>query len=83
MTVGVEGSIDLRAIASEIARVGFKTGEMTVHATGTFEGDGFRPNGAPTLVRLGAPVHPAPDTMVEVTATVDYASDPPTWTIRK
>ena len=81
MAVEVSGPIDLGAVASEIERIGFKPGPMTVRATGTFEGDGFRPAGASLLVPLTAPVHPAPDTMAEVTAEVDYAADPPRWKV--
>lgn len=84
MTVDVapEAAIDLRGIASEISRVGFKPGEMTVRATGTFEGDAFRPRGAASTVPLAKPVHPTPDTMTEVTAQVDYDADPPRWMIQ-
>lgn len=83
LDVSPETPIDLRRIASEIARVGFKPGEMTIRATGTIEGDSFRPRGAAAAVPLAEPVHPAPDTMIEVEARVDYDADPPRWTIKR
>ncbi len=86
VTIGVteNGSIDLGAIPSEIKRVGYAPSGMTVRAIGAFEGgSAFRPRGAAGAFQLSKPIQPAPDTMVEVTASVDFGGEGLLWTIQK